>query len=74
MVCDSIEDIQIIRCPELKRIAVQLPLLDNGQPSPPPFLKEILIQKDSKEWWESVEWDHPDAKKVLQPFLKYSIW
>ncbi|GLT35763.1 hypothetical protein SLA2020_101900 [Shorea laevis] len=74
MVCDSIEDIRLIRCPELKRIAVQVPLLDNGQLSPPPCLREILIHKDSKEWWESVEWDHPNAKKVLQPFLKYSIW
>ncbi|GLU15019.1 hypothetical protein SLE2022_315490 [Rubroshorea leprosula] len=30
MVCDSIEDIQIFRCPKLKRIPLQLPLLDNG--------------------------------------------
>ncbi|GLT27796.1 hypothetical protein SLA2020_027690, partial [Shorea laevis] len=35
MVCDSIEEIEIQRCWELKRIPVQLPLLDNGQPSPP---------------------------------------
>ncbi|GLT27789.1 hypothetical protein SLA2020_027620 [Shorea laevis] len=68
MVCDSIEVIEIQRCQELKRIPVQLPLLDNGQPSPPPRLKEIKIEK---EWWESVEWDH---KNLLQPFLKYFSW
>ncbi|GKV33671.1 hypothetical protein SLEP1_g42147 [Rubroshorea leprosula] len=67
MVCDSIEEIWIIGCPELKRMPVQLPLLDNGQPSPPPRLREIIID-ESKEWWESVEWDH---KYLLQPFLKH---
>ncbi|GLT30887.1 hypothetical protein SLA2020_056660 [Shorea laevis] len=69
MVCDSIEEIRIWRCRELKRIPVQLPLLDNGQPSPPPRLKKIEIDEESKEWWESVEWDH---KNLLQPFLKYT--
>ncbi|GKV31696.1 hypothetical protein SLEP1_g40367 [Rubroshorea leprosula] len=72
MVCNSIEKITISVCPELKRIPVQLPQLDNGQPSPPPHLREIKIRESSKEWWESVEWDHPNAKNLLQPFLKYS--
>ncbi|GKV31674.1 hypothetical protein SLEP1_g40347 [Rubroshorea leprosula] len=71
MVCNSIEAIVIGQCPKLKRIPVQLPQLDNGQPSPPPHLKKIEIHEISKEWWESVEWDHPNAKNVLQPFLKY---
>ncbi|GLT41854.1 hypothetical protein SLA2020_158870 [Shorea laevis] len=70
MVCDSIEVIWIMRCPELKRIPIQLPLLDNGQPSPPSRLREIKIDDDSEEWWESVEWDH---KNLLQPFLKYIL-
>ncbi|GLT27795.1 hypothetical protein SLA2020_027680 [Shorea laevis] len=68
MVCDSIEEIEIWSCRELKRIPVQLPLLDNGQPSPPPRLREIYMDGDAEEWWESVEWDH---KNLLQPFLKY---
>ncbi|GLU15126.1 hypothetical protein SLE2022_316460 [Rubroshorea leprosula] len=46
MTCDSIEVIWIMRCPELKRIPIQLPLLDNGQPSPPPHLREIRIDDD----------------------------
>ncbi|GLU15329.1 hypothetical protein SLE2022_318280 [Rubroshorea leprosula] len=72
MVCDSIEEISITKCPELKRIPIQLPLLDNGQPSPPPCLKQIYIYKGSKEWWESVVgWDHPSVKSMLQPFLNF---
>ncbi|GLT25835.1 hypothetical protein SLA2020_009380 [Shorea laevis] len=71
MVCDSIEQIQVFYCQELKRIPVQLPLLDNGQLSPPPRLREIRIYQDSKEWWESVEWDYPNAKNLLKPFLKF---
>ncbi|GKV51517.1 hypothetical protein SLEP1_g58162 [Rubroshorea leprosula] len=70
MVCNSIEAIVMHQCLKLKRIPVQLPQLDNGQPSPPPHLREIWIDKSSKEWWESVEWDHPNAKNLLQPFLK----
>ncbi|GLU05983.1 hypothetical protein SLE2022_230540 [Rubroshorea leprosula] len=71
MVCNSIEKIEMVGCPKLKRIPVQLPQLDNGQPSPPPHLREIRISASSKEWWESVEWDHPNAKNLVQPFLKY---
>ncbi|GLT30858.1 hypothetical protein SLA2020_056410 [Shorea laevis] len=74
VVCDSIEVIVIFECRELKRILVQLPLLDNCQASPPPRLREIKIDEESKEWWESVEWDHPNAKNLLKPFLKYSIY
>ncbi|GKV16378.1 hypothetical protein SLEP1_g27029 [Rubroshorea leprosula] len=71
MIYDSIEEIDIYKCPELKRNPFQLPLLDNGQLSPPPRLTAIKIHKSSKGWWESVEWDHPNAKNLLQPYLKY---
>ncbi|GLT47445.1 hypothetical protein SLA2020_211430 [Shorea laevis] len=71
MVCNSIEKIEMNRCPKLKRVPVQLPQLDNGQPSPPPHLREIQIHVKSEEWWESVEWDHPSAKNLLQPFMRY---
>ncbi|GLU15358.1 hypothetical protein SLE2022_318560 [Rubroshorea leprosula] len=72
MVCDSIKVIQISKCPKLERIPLQLPLL-NGQPSPPPCLQNIGIDDESKEWWESVvELDHPNAKNILQPFLKFT--
>ncbi|GLU15372.1 hypothetical protein SLE2022_318700 [Rubroshorea leprosula] len=75
MVCDSIEDILIIKCPKLKRICLQLPQLDNGQSSRPPCLRKIEIDDTSKEWRESVvELDHPNAKNILQPCLEFNQW
>ncbi|GKV13683.1 hypothetical protein SLEP1_g24669 [Rubroshorea leprosula] len=73
MVCDSLEEIQIVNCQGLRRIPLYLPLLDNGQPSPPPFLKQINVwpQKWGESWWESLEWDHPDAKAVLLRFRNF---
>ena len=65
IVCDSLETIQIISCPEVKRLPLSLPLLSNGQLSPPPSLQQILTIDD--EWWDSLEWDCPDTKNVLQP-------
>ncbi|GLU15297.1 hypothetical protein SLE2022_317990 [Rubroshorea leprosula] len=71
MVCDSIEEITVRHCRKLQRIPFQLLLLDNGQPAPPPHLREInIVERESKEWWESLEWDHPNAQNMLQPFLK----
>ncbi|GLU15382.1 hypothetical protein SLE2022_318790 [Rubroshorea leprosula] len=74
MVCDSIEKIAINFCGELKRIPLQLPL-DNGQPSPPPFLRTIRIVEELKDWWESVvELDQPNAKNILQRYLEFYQW
>ncbi|XVF78196.1 hypothetical protein PTKIN_Ptkin14bG0110700 [Pterospermum kingtungense] len=69
MVCESIEVIEIFNCPKIKRIPLKLPLQDDGQPSPPPFL--YSIEAYPKEWWELVEWDHPNAKSVLEPYVSY---
>ncbi|EOY12889.1 Nbs-lrr resistance protein [Theobroma cacao] len=69
MVCDSIEKITIDHCPKLQRIPLYLPLLDDGQPSPPPSLKEFFIS--SREQLRSAEWDHPNAKSVLEPFITH---
>ncbi|XP_022735595.1 probable disease resistance protein At4g27220 [Durio zibethinus] len=71
MVCDSLQCIDIRNCPKLKRLPLYLPLLDHDteKPSPPPSLKEIRVHP--KEWWESLEWDHPHANNVLLPFLKF---
>ncbi|XVF78242.1 hypothetical protein PTKIN_Ptkin14bG0114800 [Pterospermum kingtungense] len=69
MVCDSIQEIEITNCPKLKRIPLTLPLQDDGQASPPPSLNIISVL--SEEWWEMVEWDHPNAKSLLQPYVEY---
>ncbi|KAI6687419.1 hypothetical protein NL676_024247 [Syzygium grande] len=66
--CDSLRRIFINNCPKLKRIPLQLPLFDNGLPSPPPSLREIWINRQT---WESLEWDHPLAHSSLEHLLKF---
>ncbi|KAI6687416.1 hypothetical protein NL676_024244 [Syzygium grande] len=56
--------IDVKGCPHLKSIPLQLPLLDNGLPSPPPLLREIKI--DNRQTWESLEWDDPLAPSSLE--------
>jgi disease resistance protein RPS2 len=51
LICDSIEGIEVRNCEKLKRMPICLPLLENGEPSPPPSLREIYIEPE--EWWES---------------------
>ncbi|KAL5804434.1 hypothetical protein ACOSQ3_031234 [Xanthoceras sorbifolium] len=68
MECNSLEEIQIFYCPKLKRIPLMLPQLDNGQLLPPVSLRVIKICQE--KWWDSVEWDHPNIKTVLQPYVK----
>jgi disease resistance protein RPS2 len=70
LICNSLEDISVRWCEKLKRMPICLPLLENGQPSPPPSLREINARP--KEWWERVvEWEHPNAKDVLRPFVEF---
>lgn len=62
LICNSLQEIQITpSCPKLKRLSLRLPLLDNGQPSPPPALEVIKIMK---ELWES-------SALVLNPYCKF---
>ncbi|PIN26654.1 Apoptotic ATPase [Handroanthus impetiginosus] len=68
MSCDAIERIELIRCQELKK----LPLYFDPTPnSPPQTLKEIWV--DEKEWWESLEWEHPTHSHLLQPLVRLDI-
>ncbi|GKV32569.1 hypothetical protein SLEP1_g41164 [Rubroshorea leprosula] len=62
MVCDSLQTIIIDDCTCLRRIPLFLPLFDNAQSSP--RLKQINLLP--QEWWESSEWDHPNAKEVIR--------
>jgi disease resistance protein RPS2 len=62
--------IGVRKCEKLKRMPICLRLLENGEPSPPPSLEYIGVYPE--EWWESVvEWEHPKAKDVLRPFVKF---
>ncbi|XP_073263025.1 LOW QUALITY PROTEIN: probable disease resistance protein At4g27220 [Populus alba] len=70
LICNSLEDITLMGCEKLKRMPICLPLLENGQPSPPPSLEEIKVYP--RYWWETVvEWEHPNAKDVLRPFVEF---
>ncbi|OWM66610.1 hypothetical protein CDL15_Pgr013827 [Punica granatum] len=47
-------------------------MLDDA--SPPPSLKEIVLIDEvdvniEKQWWESLEWVHPEAKTTLEPYV-----
>ncbi|GLT51455.1 hypothetical protein SLA2020_248640 [Shorea laevis] len=61
LICDSIIGLLIRDCKKLKRIPLHLSSLDNGQSS---SLKQINV--DTKERWESLEWDQSNAKEVLR--------
>uniref|UniRef100_A0A6N2KUX9 Uncharacterized protein n=1 Tax=Salix viminalis TaxID=40686 RepID=A0A6N2KUX9_SALVM len=55
--CDSLREISVFYCEKLKRIPICLPLLGNGQPSPPPSLKLIWINPKnggSQQWSGSI--------------------
>ncbi|KAG5223969.1 disease resistance protein [Salix suchowensis] len=70
LICNSLEDIVVRNCEKLKRMAISLPLLEIGQPSPHPSLKRI--DACPKEWWETVvEWEPPNAKEVLRPIVRF---
>ncbi|GLT30416.1 hypothetical protein SLA2020_052150 [Shorea laevis] len=67
MVCESLNSINIDACVKLKRIPLCLGR-ESAQPSLP-AVKYINIF-NPKKWWESLEWENPDDKIVLLPFLK----
>ncbi|GKV27432.1 hypothetical protein SLEP1_g36604 [Rubroshorea leprosula] len=69
MVCESLNSIKINACVKVKRIPLCL-RRENAQPSLP-AVKYIFIY-NPEEWWESLEWEYPDDKIVLLPFLKYN--
>ncbi|KAK8634189.1 hypothetical protein V6N13_015017 [Hibiscus sabdariffa] len=65
MVCDSLRLIHVHGCSKLKRIPPFVPLVGNGQPYAyaPPSLQISSIT----QWMESLEWDDPNFKNLLQP-------
>ncbi|XP_071904825.1 probable disease resistance protein At4g27220 isoform X2 [Coffea arabica] len=65
LICDSIKEIAIFNCPNLKRLPSFLSTI-NGLPSVPTTLHKI---RGDKEWWESLEWDNSYTKNALDPFI-----
>nr|XP_004249714.1 putative disease resistance protein At4g10780 [Solanum lycopersicum] len=66
MTCGSIQRVTVSLCGKLKRLPFTLPL-QNGQPSAPPELEYIRMSEKS---WKTLDWDHPQYKNVLHPFVK----
>ncbi|TMW83181.1 hypothetical protein EJD97_002601 [Solanum chilense] len=66
MTCGSIQRVTVSLCGKLKRLPFTLPLR-NGQPSAPPELEYIRMSEKS---WKTLDWDHPQYKNVLHPFVK----
>ncbi|KAL3748392.1 hypothetical protein ACJRO7_009607 [Eucalyptus globulus] len=59
--CDSMERLEVIECPNLNRIPLQLRLRDiNDLP---------YIEVEGEEKWKSLIWDHPNAQAILQSHL-----
>ncbi|KAK9030832.1 hypothetical protein V6N11_032242 [Hibiscus sabdariffa] len=57
--CDSLQVCQVFGCPKLKRLPFSLLLL-------PKSLERICA---TREWWESLEWDQPNAQTAFQHFF-----
>ncbi|PIN22142.1 hypothetical protein CDL12_05149 [Handroanthus impetiginosus] len=66
--CSSIVLIHLQECRELKKLPLHF---DLTSPSPPQTLESILIWKEDKEWWESLEWEHPTHSHLLQPLVTF---
>ncbi|PIN12780.1 Apoptotic ATPase [Handroanthus impetiginosus] len=64
--CSSIVAIHLQRCRELKKLPLHF---DLTSPSPPQTLKYIWMYEEDKEWWESLEWEHPTHSHLLQPLV-----
>ncbi|KAL3820433.1 hypothetical protein ACJIZ3_006338 [Penstemon smallii] len=67
MRCDSIRQIVLFRCPNVKRLPLLfLPSVDGQSYSSPPNLEEFGIEEES---WDYLKWDDPTHKDILQPFV-----
>ncbi|KAI8532568.1 hypothetical protein RHMOL_Rhmol11G0223400 [Rhododendron molle] len=65
MVCPSIEQVIVAKCPSVRRLPLSLHM-DSEQATAPPALRVIVGEE---EWWESLEWDGPLTRTILQPFF-----
>ncbi|KAL5566223.1 hypothetical protein UlMin_029387 [Ulmus minor] len=64
IVCsNSLQQISVLKCLKLRR----MPLLCE-KPNPFPSLQRIFAEE---EWWESLQWDHPQTKDLYQPLCQF---
>ncbi|KAK3440145.1 hypothetical protein EUGRSUZ_B00446 [Eucalyptus grandis] len=61
--CNSMDNLVVIKCPELNRIPLELQLHD---------IEDLpYIKVDGEEKWKMLIWDHPDAQAILQSHLLF---
>uniref|UniRef100_A0A6N2MS66 BED-type domain-containing protein n=1 Tax=Salix viminalis TaxID=40686 RepID=A0A6N2MS66_SALVM len=60
LICDSLEEILVVNCPELRRISLSHRNHFDGLT---PLRK---IQAYPEEWWDAVEWGNSNSKNALQ--------
>ncbi|KAG5224313.1 disease resistance protein [Salix suchowensis] len=53
LICDTLQVITVMYCENLKRMSICLPLLENGQPSPPLLLQQstYIQENGGSQWW-----------------------
>ncbi|XP_022881402.1 probable disease resistance protein At5g63020 [Olea europaea var. sylvestris] len=73
IICHSIEVICLYDITKVRKVPLFLQLNNDGQLSPPPSLKMIKVFENDKGWWESLEWDQPNANSVLQSFVHLRV-
>ncbi|XP_028766492.1 disease resistance protein RPS2-like [Neltuma alba] len=65
--CDSLRSIKIYDCISLNKLPLGLFGIEKVQHvSPSTTFEQITCQK---QWWESLQWDQPQAKHLLQPYF-----
>ncbi|TYG81984.1 hypothetical protein ES288_D01G049800v1 [Gossypium darwinii] len=69
MVCNSLWNIEVSKCTNLKRMPLHIPFFQDTDPSVPSAHPRKVICIYPNKWWESVEWEYPNAKEVLLPWL-----
>nr|GMD66512.1 probable disease resistance protein At1g12290 isoform X2 [Ipomoea batatas] len=71
IICPSIEKISIWRCTNVKRMPSFLNEATDEQPYLPSSFRQIKLNEDEKEWWESLEFHNPNAKRILQFHIQW---
>lgn len=61
MVCECLQEIKVFNCPMVRRLPLSLDM-DSKQATAPPTIRGEF------EWWESLEWDEPHTKTILDPY------
>ncbi|KAA8535387.1 hypothetical protein F0562_030390 [Nyssa sinensis] len=66
MVCPSLQEINVLNCPKLKRLSLSTMNMDDSRRTSETQLDSLIKIRGQKEWWDLLEWDNPEAKSVLQ--------